>query len=400
ELYTTGMFHGPLYHSVSGLLGWDHAGIDAVLTDTPLDGFFEPGRRPRFVLNPVLLDAIGHVTAFWIAQSLGTDFSSFPSRIARIDLFDAGREDTAGSRISGRLGFEAGASGGRFLTGDFTCVGPDGQVLLRASGWRDRFFDVPNRFYFARWAPRDGFYGEDVSGLFGSLPGEALVWSVPSFPKGFLDDAGGIWRRVLANTVLSAEERLQWKALPGQQRRRDEWLIGRIALKEATRVWIERVHGYRLYPADVVIRVAEGGKPYVAMEGLEAFGELPEVSLAHVEGEAVAVAAPPGIPVGIDLERAGRIKTPDLLAGGFSDLETNRLFGTGSDPARVLQAWCAKEAAAKCLGEGLNGRPKNFIVSAMDEYGNAQVDAGSGILRVALAADGASMLAVAWRAET
>ena len=33
------------------------------------------------------------------------------------------------------------------------------------------------------------------------------MWSVPAFPRGFLDDAGGIWRRVLAHTVLSAEER-------------------------------------------------------------------------------------------------------------------------------------------------------------------------------------------------
>ena len=151
----------------------------------------------------------------------------------------------------------------------------------------------------------------------------------------------------------------------------------------------------RLLPADIVVRVAEGGKPYLAADGLESLGELPEVSVAHVEGEAVAVAAPPGVPVGIDLEHAGRIATRDLLAGGFSDAEQGIVTrGEADASTRVLQAWCAKEAAAKCLGVGMNGRPKSFVVSAMDDSGNAQVDVGEVAVRVSLAADGPSVLAV------
>ncbi len=68
ELYTTGMFHGPLFHSVRRLIAWDETGLDVELGDTFVDGFFEAESRPAFLLNPVLLDAIGHVTAFWIAQ--------------------------------------------------------------------------------------------------------------------------------------------------------------------------------------------------------------------------------------------------------------------------------------------------------------------------------------------
>ena len=66
------------------------------LADTPLDGFFPPGDRPALLLNPILLDAIGHVTAFWICQYIGPNFSCFPSRIEAIDLYDAAREDTRG----------------------------------------------------------------------------------------------------------------------------------------------------------------------------------------------------------------------------------------------------------------------------------------------------------------
>jgi len=83
ELYTTGMFHGPLFQGIRRLIAWDGGGLDAELADTPLDGFFGwgPSAPEGLLLNPVLLDLTGHVTAFWIAQGLGTDFSSFPSSI-------------------------------------------------------------------------------------------------------------------------------------------------------------------------------------------------------------------------------------------------------------------------------------------------------------------------------
>ena len=399
DLYLTGMFHGPLFQSVASVAAWDASGMDAWLADTPLDGFFEPGERPNFLLNPVLLDAVGHVTAFWVGQYLGTNFSCFPSSIAAIDLYDAGREDTQGSFIARRLGAEQSSAEPSYLYGEFTCFGPDGSPLFRATGWRDRFFEVPPRFFFARFQPRDGFYGDDVSGLFANLPDNALVWRVPAFARGFLDDAGGIWRRVLSNIVLSAEERQDWKALTVPQPRRDEWLIGRIAIKEAARTWIEAMYGVRLMPADIVVKVAEGGKPYVSGAGLETIGEMPEVSMAHVAGEAVAIAAPPGAPVGIDLDMAGRIATADLLAAGFSASEQAIL--TDSDtaaPLRVLLAWCAKEAAAKCVGSGLNGQPRSFVVSALDDQqGWSQVIVPGDIaLSVSLAVDDQSVLAVAY----
>jgi acyl transferase domain-containing protein/phosphopantetheinyl transferase len=404
ELYMTGMFHGPLFHSVEGVEAWDASGLDAWLADTPLEGFFQPGERPAFLLNPILLDAVGHVTAFWIGQYQPMNFSCFPSSIETIDFYDAGREDTRGGFIAHRVGIEqSGAKfqfrNGEYLNGEFTCFGPDGAPLFRATGWRDRFFEVPTRFFYARFMPRDGFYGDDVSGLFAHLPESGLVWRIPAFRHGFLDDAGGIWRRVLGNTVLSAQERLDRNSLAVPQARHDEWLIGRIAIKEATRVWIESVHGVRLMPADIVVKVAEGGKPYVSGEGLETLGEMPEVSMAHVKGEAVAIAAAPGTLVGIDLDTAGRIATDDLLAAGFSVTEQAILMDSDSAaPLRVLQAWCAKEAAAKCLGTGLNGQPRSFVVSDLDDQQgwSRVVVPGDFAVNVSLAVHDQSVLAVAY----
>jgi acyl transferase domain-containing protein/phosphopantetheinyl transferase len=400
QLYTTGMFHGPLFQGVGRLLAWDETGLDAELADMPLDGFFAGEAPGGLLLNPALLDQLGHVTAFWIAQGLGTDFSSFPSSIARIDLPQARGEATAGAVLQGRTRFldaqgapQAGPAGSTFLEGDFDCTAPDGTLLMCARGWRDRFFAVPNRFYEARYRPREAWYGAPAEALFEGVPGDMLVWSVPAFDEAFLTDAGGIWLRVLATTVLSRAERAQWRQMKGPPKRRRDWLMGRIAVKEAARGWLLQQHGVALLPADIETIPAETGKPFVNPAPLEAFGlPAPEISLAHTGGAAVAAAAPPGRPVGIDMETLAGLD-PALLANGAFSAEERALLGP--DPAGLLAGWCAKEAAAKLLGSGLTGRPKGFTIARLDAAGAEVLTPQAGACHVALARQGGTVLALA-----
>jgi malonyl CoA-acyl carrier protein transacylase/phosphopantetheinyl transferase len=411
DLYTTGMFHGPLFQGIRHLAAWEPAtggtgGLDADLRDLPLGGFLADGTDPQgLLLNPALLDQIGHVTDFWIAQGAGTDFSSFPSSIDRIDLWNARAEAVAGVRLSGRIGFRDAADNSvpgpqeaRFLQGDFLCTDAEGAPLFRASGWRDRFFRVPHSFYQARFRPREAWYGAPLAGSFdaGSLDaGDLVLWSVPAFPPGFLEDAGGIWMRVLAATVLSASERATWRALTGPARRRRDWLMGRLALKEAARAFLLARDGVALLPADLVIVTTPEGKPRLDAGALAArgLGALPELSLSHSAGAALAVAAPPGQAVGIDMEQLGAA-SPELLAeGAFSPAEQG-LLGPAS-PESLLAGWCAKEALAKALGEGLAGRPRAFVLSAFDGT-RARIVAPSGSMHdVTLARQGGTVMALA-----
>jgi 3-oxoacyl-(acyl-carrier-protein) synthase/phosphopantetheinyl transferase/malonyl CoA-acyl carrier protein transacylase len=398
QLYSTGMFHGPLFQGVASLVQYDAGGLDAVLADMPLDDFFGHGESASaLLLNPALLDQLGHVTAFWIAQGAGTDFSSFPSSIARIDLGAARTEATAGASISGRIEFRdahdaptGGPAEARFLQGDFEARLPDGTLLMRATGWRDRFFRVPHAFYEARFRPREAWYGAPLA-VFDTGP-DVTVWQVPAFPPGFLEDAGGIWMRVLATTVLSATERAEWATMPATGKRRRDWITGRIALKEAARAWIAGQGGPLLLPADIEVRVAEGGKPYVDGSGLGL--TMPEVSLSHAQGRAVAVAAPPGQAVGIDMEMPGHADPALLAEGGFGPEERALLNGT--DPLLgPLSGWCAKEAAAKARGDGLTGRPRAFVLSAIDaRHATVRMPQG-GAVEVALARHDGAVLALA-----
>jgi hypothetical protein len=295
DLYTTGMFHGPLFQGVAHLAQWSPAeGLDADLHDLPLDAFFADGTPPEgLLLNPALLDQIGHVTAFWIAQGAGTDFSSFPSSIDRIDLYDARAEATSGARLAGRITFRdtsdqivTGPDQARFLQGDFLCTDAGGTPLFRATGWRDRFFRVPHSFYAARFRPRDSWYGAPLP-----APEGEVHWSLPAFPPGFLEDAGGIWMRVLAATVLSAAERATFRTLSGRDRR--DWLMARLALKEAARAFFLARDGVACLPADIAL-MPEGQPDPVALAAL-GLAALPDLALTPTEGAVLATATPRGL---------------------------------------------------------------------------------------------------------
>jgi phosphopantetheinyl transferase len=94
------------------------------------------------------------------------------------------------------------------------------------------------------------------------------------------------------------------------------------------------------------------------------------VSLAHTENGAVAIAAT--VPVGIDLEPIDR--DARAILPSFATVEERELmdavatdyFGETA-PTRL---WCAKEAVAKALGTGLQGRPRDFEALAIEANGD------------------------------
>ena len=190
-----------------------------------------------------------------------------------------------------------------------------------------------------------------------------------------------MWKRLLAYTLLSREERETWHALPVNPKRRSEWIMGRIALKEVARRWIADHHGVLLYPADVVIRTDTAGKPYVLSDGLETICSPPQISLSHAGGNSVAIASRADRAVGIDLETFGRIKLDDFISGAFTESEREYVAAVSEDKQEeyALRLWCAKEAAAKSLGMGLNGRPSLFLVKELAKDGQSALIDSEGV---------------------
>ena len=160
------------------------------------------------------------------------------------------------------------------------------------------------------------------------------------------------------STVLSRAERALFQSMTGPVKRRRDWLMGRIAAKEAVRVWVLARQGFALLPADIEIAAEAEGRPVATTPGLDV--DLPWISIAHAGGAAVAAAA--DYPVGADYELLAGVDAVLLAEGGFTEAELATL---GHSVESLLGGWCAKEAAAKAAGTGLTGRPKAFALTPM-----------------------------------
>ena len=377
-LYSTGMFHGPLFQSISSLRGWSPQGIEADLSPVSLAGFFEEHETPSLVLNPVLLDSLGQLSAYWIAHQIGTDFNSFPSAIDRIELYCDCPENIAGLLLRG-VPVQAESSPSvaaldESLAWSFECSDQSAQSLFRVSNYRNVGFAVPTRYVEARRSPLDGACGAPARFFSG---GPTLFWKVKHFERAFLAQSGGIFERILAHAVLDERELDEWVGLAEGRRR--EWLSGRIAIKEAVRDWVEARVDERLYPREIEVHRDQNGAPFVEGWWTEHLCAAPSVSLTHDRDCAIAALCDPGQRIGVDAEHVDRVQNPQNLRSALSHEERARVAAAETRGVKdaVLRIWCAKEAAAKCLGTGLEGDPSKFDVSSVDvDAGRAQVNCG------------------------
>lgn len=144
-----------------------------------------------------------------------------------------------------------------------------------------------------------------------------------------------------AKAALTSSEATACARLRSGQRR--DFRAGRLAAKRAAEADLR-------HPACCGIEIVDtgDGPPQVLVReaGGRIFEAQRELSLSHRDGHAVAVIAPRGMRVGVDLERLGSVQM-----AAVRDLLTpfEREIAEGLDPTVV---WSVKEAAWKALGLG------------------------------------------------
>jgi len=404
QLYEEVMFHGPSFRGVVSVDRSGEDGAQATIQALPVKGLFKSNPDPSFISDPILLDQPGQVVGFWTAERLETGYVIFPFRLEALQLYGPSGPGTEPLTCQARIQLV----GEQKVRSDLDIVGADNQVRARLVGWEDRRFDLPRSFSRFLLSSRDtvlsSTWPTPIAGL--SLLGDhqCCKLSLADWPKGFLEAHGGLWQRVLAFLVLAPRERELWRQLKTPEKRRTEWLLGRVVAKDATRLFVHQRYGIVLCPADIEILPDKRGRPVAHGDWSRDVPSVPILSLPHSDGVAVAVAgsgeAASGI--GIDIEHVGRMGTGVVqLAFIPEELALLTSLAETSQDSWPLRLWCAKEAVAKALGQGLAAGPQALVVKALDsDQGTVRVSIAGELARQIHGGDSLMVTAYTAREES
>jgi acyl transferase domain-containing protein/phosphopantetheinyl transferase len=373
RLYEDMMFHGPAFRGVVSMDRWGEDGAEATLRVLGPEKLFASTKSPALVTDPVLMDQPGQVVGFWIAEHVESGAVVFPFHLEALHLYGPAPTPSERLKCQARIALV----GDQQTRSDLDVVDSDGRVRARFTGWWDRRFDVPKPFLRFLHAPREVLLSEmwTAPGAPASAKGlRAHRLALDGFPSAFFTAHGGVWQKALALLILGPRERELWRALRTPEPRRLEWLLGRVAAKDAIRAFLAERHGVRVAPADVEILPDENGRPVPSGTWTKDVGRVPILSLSHAGGVAVAVVGDgdSAAGVGVDLEHAGRL-TEGAQDLAFTSAEQALLaaMADGRQESWPLRLWCAKEAAAKALGVGLVGGPRALVADRLDAASGA-----------------------------
>ena len=318
------LFHGPRYQGLETFGAIADNGIRGRLTSLAARGG--------------LLDNAGQLYGLWIALKGETDRIAMPLRIRSVDFFEP--EPQPGDLVDCKVWIRQ--FGSNLVTADIELTRA-GRVCTRIEGWDDWRFETGGRLY-----PLYRF------------PEQSLL-ALPH-PHGFVvvEDPGWASSTIefLTRRYLSAGEVSRGGITEGTPRF-TEWLIGRIAAKDAVRKLLFEAGHRSIFPAEVEITSDESGRPIVSTSGARDI----RVSIAHKKGIAVAIAAE-GVSPGIDVEQI------EEHGEGFEALafhaEELAMLPEQDRAAWATRLWSAKEAVGKSRGTGLSGNPKSLRVDRIE----------------------------------
>ncbi|MEV2190212.1 beta-ketoacyl synthase N-terminal-like domain-containing protein [Streptomyces phaeochromogenes] len=343
------MFHGPAFQGVTELTAIGDSHVRGVIT-TPT----APG---------ALLDNVGQILGYWIMATRTERTVVFPVQMRHMRFY--GPHPRPGTDVECLVRITSLTD--TVLEADVQ-LAVAGGVWAELTGWQDRRFDNdPQTRPVERFPERNT--------LSQARPGG---WSL--LHERWPDLAS---RDLIMRNSLSGAERSEYERHAPRGRR--QWLLGRIAVKDAVRQWLWDHGEGPVFPAEIRVRNDESGRPYVT--GLHGRTLPPlDISLAHRAEAGVAIVRPhrPEPGPGIDIEEVVERDAQTLaVALGEDELRllSARCAATGESEALwFTRFWAAKEAVAKAEGTGFRGRPRDFTVLAATagDAGVAEVAGAAG----------------------
>ncbi|MEU1191164.1 beta-ketoacyl synthase N-terminal-like domain-containing protein [Streptomyces sp. NPDC005859] len=325
------MFHGPAFRGVTELTTIGDRHVRGVITTPPAPG--------------ALLDNVGQILGYWIMATRTERTVVFPVGMREMRFY--GPHPAPGSEV--RCLVRITALTDAFLEADVQLTAGGG-VWAELYGWQDRRFDNDPKTRPVERFPEHHTLSETRPGGW-----QLLHERWPDLAS----------RELIMRNSLGGVERSRYAEHAPRGRR--QWLLGRIAVKDAVRQWLWDQGEGPVFPAELRVCNDEAGRPYVTGVHGRALPPL-DVSLAHCAEAGVAIVRPhsPGPGPGIDIEEVTD-RTPQTLAAALTEAELRllRRLSAGTDGSEALwftRFWAAKEAVAKAEGTGFGGRPRDFTV--------------------------------------
>jgi acyl transferase domain-containing protein/phosphopantetheinyl transferase len=320
------LFHGPEFQGIRELGPMGPGGMTAAIECLPAPG--------------AVLDAAGQLVGHWLAVRADTDRLALPRHLTGVRWFGPLPEPGTPLDVTMRVRH----LDGEVISGDLELVGREGLLWCRIDGWEDHRFQTDELTWPIATEPETNVVAEPQPG------GWVLV------RERWRNTAS---RELSMRRYLVRAEREQYEAMtPNVQR---QWLLGRIAAKDAVRLraWAQAGERRDLFPAEVRVANDDDGAPLLQGVGAEL-----HLSLAHTAWLGVALVHDGG-PVGIDVERIEpRPERFDALV--MSAAEQALLPAGRNEDEWRTRVWAAKEAAAKAARTGLEGNPKRWVLTALD----------------------------------
>ena len=352
------LFHGPAFQSLSGdcLLGDNH--VLGELTVLPKDKMFRSTKNPLLLCDPSLLDAVGQLVGLW---AIDKGVYLFPIGLKKLEIYCP--TPPVGTKVPVYLEITKFSS--HFIYANVEVQDGSGGVWMRIQQWGDWLFHWPENLFRFRCKPKKHCVSHALN--LPALPEGAVSRWVTK--KDLRDSDSHIMLLTIASFYLHMDEMARFFELGQFPKRQFQWLLGRIAAKDAVRVWLAAGSNTEtmLHPASFSIVNDQHGQPVVV--GIPDKNKTPRLSISHTKDHAIAMVH--SDPVGVDIEpiRPMEVGFLDTIT---SPRERKRLaqYLSSDSNTWTTRLWCAKEAAGKSLGTGLSGQPLKFEAMEVDAKGD------------------------------
>lgn len=341
-------------------------GSEASLDLPPENKLFNHISRPKLLSDPVLLDGAGQAIGIWVAHTLKTDFVIFPVSMEDVRFYTTAPDSSGTVTCLARSSMEKDDT----ILSDVYLVNPDGTLRAQLKGLKHKRIHMSDKFHEFRGSRKNMFSAPwEIHGVRPDPFRNMICRLFDPASMDFESADGRVMRTALAYIVLSRRERLEWGRLQKTGKRGTEWLLGRVAVKEAVRMLLKRDSGLDVWPADIEIIKDNNGRPVADGNWVSRTGIRPCISLSHCRGKAVALAAggSEGLGVGVDMEhfnlerinfeKVALTKEERDMISSLEEMDSTE--GT-------FRIWCAKEAIGKALGVGILNRLGDLVLRNLE----------------------------------